>query len=561
MHDTALKCCIGVILGSLAVVLALSAWTGREPKAGPPDPMAVPKVSPVRASMSPVAEAERGAVSQSPVCLIKATGINGVGIPACQVAAWPSVQKLPPPVSEVLASTDANGLASLATNAISDHRHLVVWKHGYVPVMVARVEAPADRPVSEDYQVIMRTAASCGISVITEAGEPVVGMSVVASPVDCAAAAPTPPGTRDLLFPPLAEGQIVAAVGRTGSDGVVILDHLSPGRHLLRCNTERLPYYILDATSFLCCDAPGSVSLIVKELWGAVVLFTGDEVVLSDMAPLRESPFEFSSDMVNVAAMNAARRDLSVLHKGALVIVGALAKNRLPSADIHVFGRTSGWSKHSVTLVPVRDLRSPTSVDIPLGESDKTAVVSATLEIDGKPVEYEGAGVAFCWLREGTVVWRRAQPGERIRVPAGEFRVSPAGELDPDAFAQVVSTVQSGADEVVRISIARALRRYGIDVRLPGGGVPTEFGLSMRFKNNNNNFKNNNNKTPAGRRSSAMINVEGGRYTFLSAADEQEFTAYVKGFKGTKGRVKHGSGRAEGSLEVFLVEVTEVLGK
>ncbi len=424
----------------------------------------------------------------------------------------------PQPGAVPVAVTDAAGAARLQVPATGEIPVIALWKTGYA---VTIVEGLAPGMVRE---VVLRTAPEVTLRVTDGEGRPVPGFVVGIDSADLAEAsmrhAIADPARSMAVVPRRQSDGSPGMIGRSDASGVVRVAGLPAGRYFLRLNLTHLPLWMRRTSGNPCViDLPGpDQDIVVEELVGAVVSFSGDRVIACE-DPTGRCGLMRTPDPAYMDAIAVAKRQLEARFPGATVMVGAAGEPQGSKRELVVFGERSGWTRVPVILRPVSGCTGADPVFLEAGREHQGAWVTVNARAGREVHALPGAiaGLGFCSAKDPThwLAWRSCSLGERVPVPSGHIVLRPAGELPHGAFAQQEVVLGPGEDRVLEVDLT-GWRRIAIELEWPDEGRP-QWGVLVRGD--------------VGR----VEGVSGERYSFFSARDELPFQVFVRGRVTTRG--------------------------
>lgn len=446
------------------------------------------------------------------------TPISPAGVGTCQ--------------GDPIGVTDQAGIACISPPDLPLSKSVMIFKRGYLPAVAANL---IEGGLGE---AVLRPGSRLDIRVQTSDGRPVPGFAVlVGDSVPSEDVASVAPGKQHVLARTIDDVMQVAHIDTTDESGMIRYEGLASGRHFLHCNITQLPFCLATPGEQILVDVPGPEKLIViEELVGAVVDFTGDPVVVTSVGSVWASPFALVTDHPNLQAIARARRDLQGRVPGDQWFVGCPKADRAKELALHWYSETSGWGSRLVPLQAISAIDMPQHIVVPIAASDVTARVRAQLTTSGTPVMPGGSQICLGWQHDGVPFLIRAKPGEQVRAPVGECYVSPGGTLPSSAFPGRVITLAPGSNDL-SIALERWPREYSIDVRLPEGCAPANFGLTLRGNE------------------SRMVSISGGMYSFVSFEDSVDVVVNVAGFRPAQRTLRLGGGEIGEGREVFVIRM------
>lgn len=518
----------------LAIVFAYGSLMGGS-TAVPATPIATFMAAPVLAG-SPASEASDALLAErldvSAACLVTVETEGGTCLGG--VMAFPGDQGrlVLDPTMVPISKSGPTGVLVLSRLDIPASRSVLLWKYGYSPQVLEDVVVDTTRVA------VMRPAHSALIMVQNETGAPIPGFRVMITRVDPSVAAYAPDEVRPYLALRSSDAGGASFFGTSDVAGRVNVEGLGVGSFSLECNIGKAAVTVVNAPTVM--EIPGEdVLVVVRENWASAVEFIGDDIVARSNPVLgRDAVFSSPSSALDSLVVEKATDQLRHRFPAATIIVGCPRPAAIASGvyQIQVYGRRTGWTRQTIPLCPVSELRAPYVVVLHGSGSDMSAVVSV-VATDSRdvPLQLPG-GLALLEFTHGECMsWLRVSFGDKITVPATTMSVFPCGELPPTAFPRTEVELEPGQVVEVRVRVGD-LQRYALAVTLPGNTAPGRWGLRL------------------GGDCGRFVSPREQTYHFYSAANSVPYRVYVQGYSSRGGVVENGHGdRSNGAVQSFNV--------
>ncbi len=438
-----------------------------------------------------------------------------------------------------MASSDAAGRILLPDDVLGDGLHVALVRAGFETVLLTGFVR------GEIREVAMHRAHDLHVRVVTEDGRPVAGFDVWIA----RAAPPREPGFGEVVSSSglrIREAGGGVFWGKSNEAGFLVLRGAAAGRYFLQCNRSGLPYSVFDPP--IVVSVPSApITITVKELWAAAIVFSGDEVVAINRPYLgAKSMLRSPGSQTEKVMFETCHARLRQRFPGSRTLVGLPRRvaEDTRSGLLMVYGRRGGWSTCRVKIRPWSEVHEAEVVPLPGGDRDMTARVHvvATDERDeiielpqcGVLLEYQhGVGREF-------LTGVRSAFGEECLVPAGAVTIHTGGRLCRGAFEPIAMTLTAGAREAVRIPLPD-VKGYRVAVRLLDGCFADRFGLSVEI--------------PGG----PLFPCLETNYLFYSTADRIPYRAYVQGYQHAEGVFEFQPVTTGGArVQDFTVQMSEL---
>lgn len=487
----------------------------------------------------------RTAIEAEIITRILVSTSDGSPLEGATAYPWPTQLPPSPPIRrQSLGESDQEGVAILDLANTQPPPEIAIWRDGYVPALIEQIAPGAT------YRVTLEEEAQSSIKVETSDGRPIPDFAVAVTRVEATRQNnETLPRSRiDLRTAGRGGGTFL---GTTSAEGIVQIRHMPAGRYLLQTNITNLPVSILNAEDNVVIDLPNTRRRIIcEELVGAVLAFEEDEVLLTTFGVADENPFHRQMDISVNRSLEEARRQIAEKWPGSTVLAGAPRDLTQHHATLYVYGRTGGWSTHQVPLEPIISIDEPHRIVLPRGTQDKSALVTPRISVRNGPEHriFDDEHAVFRWQLDDKLCMLECRIGREVRVPAGAFELFPGSNLGVRSFAPVQGKLTAGSVENIDIEVDHPWRRFEVEIRLPNGRSPIEFGMSLKgYGAEGLGFN------------SKFLNVSGATYGFWTPRTSHETTIFVKGYERISTTLTAGEGEKNSNHgETFVINVTEV---
>lgn len=373
----------------------------------------------------------------------------------CADAAAPAVDE-----RAVMAITNDEGSAILAPPQLHDAEFLGVHAEGYVPASRALAETPADAAFVLDRGQTLEVVA------VDQSGGRIPNLPLIASRCSCvefqAEAMPSrtylPSGSKAAVF-----------TASTDAAGVATFFGLPDGRYTVVCADLSRGYLATyeDPVSIR-VPATGPREVVFAAVMGRAARVTGDTVLRAELGARvgKINPREWR----HMKAILERRLQPKVGDARLfLVPLGNPAKNT--RAQLVVCGASSGWHVFPIDLVPLSGIEHDIE-SVALPGDDDVAVGTVSIDVtDAEGVQVTDLPLKLVRKPPANILDRdwEARPGQKVRLPAGEYTLEVADPLlDIRLDQHDVITIVPGTEHRHSARLDRCFEEYELTVRAGG---------------------------------------------------------------------------------------------
>jgi hypothetical protein len=343
---------------------------------------------------------------------------------------------------------------------------IVIWKNGFQP---GRVDGAVLARLGS-VELRLEQAATLAAVIVDVPGSRLPGISIAFSKSALPGRLPEEAGHVSADVRPGANTADCIHIGRSGADGVLVLDGLEPGMYLARVLT---PGYTIasgkDGAGFLSVPS-SSATLVLTQLFACCGKIEGRDVLSyfsQDVPGLRR-------DAKLDPAYRRAAHQMRQRFGADLVYVGESVQGREVPSDVtfRCLVDGLGWREVSLALAPVSAIED---VEVLSLGSDGPNLGGLRIELSdngGEAFEGERLFVFGPCPGIGTTAYP-ISTGRRYGLPVGEYSVRPprgAAAIEGELKVEVVE----GGESVVRLRYAEARRLCRFRV-IDGDGEPVSF--------------------------------------------------------------------------------------